>query len=81
MVVAGEHAARVEVVRVCEADPRNDSWVWDRAVGHPGAEMQAWDRTRVVQTPYAPALNPVKRFFQELYRALEGRMYASLVVK
>lgn len=38
-----------------------------------------WDRTRVVQTPYAPALNPVERFFQELRRALAGRVYASLV--
>ena len=47
-----------------------------RGQGPPrGEEMQAVDAPRVGQPPYAPALNPVARFFWELRRALEGRMY------
>ena len=40
--------------------------------------MQAVDVLRVVQPPYAPELNPVERFFRELLRAVEGRVYPTL---
>ncbi len=50
------------------------SWLWQANV--PDAELQAWDRIQVVQPPYAPASNPVERFFQGLRRELEGRVYA-----
>ena len=43
--------------------------------------MQALDAPQVVQPPYAPELNPVERFFQELRRALEGRVYPTLQAK
>ena len=36
---------------------------------------------RVVQPPYAPERNPVERFFQELRRALEGRVCPDLQAK
>ncbi len=36
---------------------------------------------RVVQPPYAPELNPVARFFRELRRAIEGRVYPDLQAK
>ena len=32
-------------------------------------------------TAYAPARNPVERFFRELRRALEGRVYPDLQAK
>ena len=35
----------------------------------------------MMQPTYPPESNPVKRFVQELYRALEGRMYALLATK
>ena len=43
--------------------------------------MQAVDAPQVVQPPYAPELNPVERFFRELRRAIEGRVYPDLQAK
>ena len=63
------------------AEPAIDGWVWDGASGHKGKEMQAVDAPRVVQPPYAPELNPVERFFRELRRAVEGRVYPDLRAK
>ncbi len=40
-----------------------------------GEAMQAIAAPQVVQPHYAPEPNPVERFFQELRRALEGRVY------
>ena len=51
------------------------------ARGHTGTDMQAVDAPRVVQPPYAPELNPVERFFRELRRAVEGRVYPDLQAK
>ena len=59
-------------------DPTVDGLVWDGAGGHKGQDMQAVDLPQVVQPPYAPELNPVERFFEELRRAIEGRPYRSL---
>ncbi|MYD90026.1 MAG: hypothetical protein F4Y08_06765 [Caldilineaceae bacterium SB0662_bin_9] len=39
------------------------------------------DAPRVVQSAYAPELNPVKRFFRELRRAIKGRVYPDLQAK
>ena len=43
--------------------------------------MQAVDAPWVVQPPYAPELNPVERFFRELRRAIEGKVYPTLQAK
>ena len=43
--------------------------------------MQAIEAPQVVQPPYAPELNPVERFFQELRRALGDRVYPTLEAK
>ena len=43
--------------------------------------MQAVDAPQVVQPPYAPELNPVERFFRELRRAIEGKVYPTLQAK
>ena len=34
-----------------------------------------------MQPPHAPELNPVERFFRELRRAVEGRVYPDLQAK
>ncbi|MCY3660473.1 MAG: transposase [Caldilineaceae bacterium] len=75
----GEEMARVG--KVWAEDPNIDGWVWDGAGGHRGEDMQAVDAPQVVQPPYAPELNPVERFFRELRRALEGRVYPDLQAK
>ena len=62
-------------------DPDIDGWVWDGAGGHKGEDMQAVDAPQVVQPPYAPELNPVERFFRELRRAIEGKVYPTLQAK
>ena len=62
-------------------EPDIDGWVWDGASGHKGADMQAIEAPQVVQPPYAPELNPVERFFQELRRALGDRVYPTLEAK
>ena len=51
----------------------------DEAVGPTRGRKCRRGTTPGVQLPYAPALNPMDRFFQELRRALAGRVYASLV--
>ena len=61
--------------------PEVDGLVGDGAGGHQGQAMQAVDLPRIVQPPYAPALNPVERFFAELRRAIEGRLYPDLEAK
>ena len=73
--------ARARIWGTWAAEPGLDGWVWDRAGGHTGKAMQAVDVPRVVPPPYAPALNPVARFFRELRRALEGRVYPDLQAK
>ncbi len=73
-----------EMASIWEAwaeEPAIDGWVWDGAGGHTGKAMQAVAAPRVVQPPYAPELNPVERFFRELRRAVEGRVYPDLQAK
>ena len=61
--------------------PGIDGWVWDGAGGHTGTAMQAVAAPQVVQPPYAPEPDPVERFFRELRRAIEGRVYPDLQAK
>ncbi len=75
----GEEMARIW--GTWAAEPGLDGWVWDGAGGHTGADMQAVEVPQVVQPPYAPELNPVERFFRELRRAIEGRVYPDLQAK
>ncbi len=62
-------------------EPGIDGWVWDGAGGHKSGDVQALPAPQVVQPPYAPELNPVERFFQELRRALGDRVYPTLEAK
>lgn len=73
--------ARARIWEVWAAEPAIDGGVWDGAGGHTGKGMQAVGAPQVVPPPYAPELNPVARFFRELRRALEGRVYPTLQAK
>lgn len=52
--------------------------VWDGASSHRADLVTGLDFPLVIQPSYAPELNPAERVFQELRRAVEGRVYASL---
>lgn len=64
-----------EIVHVWEV-PGINGWVRDGAGGHKGEDMQAVEAPRVVQSPYAPELNPVECFFRKLRRIIEGRVHS-----
>lgn len=49
-----------------------------RAPSHQSALVQDLGFPLVQQPAYSPELNPVERLFEELRRAIEGRVYASL---
>ena len=73
-----------EMARVWGAwaqEPDIDGWVWEGAGGHKGADMQAIAAPWVVQPSYAPEPDPVERFFRELRRAIEDRVYPDLQAK
>ena len=70
--------ARARIWGAGAAEPGLDGWVWDGAGGHTREDRQAVDAPPVVPPPYAPELNPVARFFRELRRAVEGRVYPTL---
>lgn len=52
--------------------------VWDGAPGHRDASVRALDLPLITLPAYSPELNPAERIFQELRRAVEGRVYATL---
>jgi hypothetical protein len=74
-------AAMVRIWGAWAEEPGIDGWVWDGASGHRSKDLQALAAPQVVQPPYAPELNPVERFFQELRRALGDRVYPTLEAK
>jgi transposase len=55
--------------------------VWEGAPAHRSRLVRAVGVTLVTQPPAAPELNPVERVFQELRRAVEGLVYATLEEK
>ena len=52
--------------------------VWDGAPSHRAKVVRAVGVTLLIQPPAAPELNPAERVFQELRRAVEGLVYATL---
>ncbi len=55
--------------------------VWDGAPAHRATLVREVGVTLLTQPPAAPELNPVERIFQELRRAVEGLVYATLAEK
>lgn len=79
-----QNLKRVEMVRIWGGwaeVPDINGRVRAGSGGHTVEELQAVDAPRVVQPPYAPEPNPVERFFRELRRAIEGRVYPDLQAK
>jgi hypothetical protein len=52
--------------------------VWDGAASHRDADVAALGLPLIGLPPYSPELNPAERVFQELRRATEGKVYATL---
>jgi hypothetical protein len=55
--------------------------VWDGAPAHRARLVREVGVALVIQPAAAPELNPVERVFQELRRAVEGLVYATLAEK
>jgi hypothetical protein len=68
-VVAAWHTAGLEAV------------VWDGAPAHRSWMVREVGMTLITQPAAAPELNPVERLFQDLRRAVEGLVYATLEEK
>ncbi len=69
------------VVRGWQQNTGLKAVVWDGAPSHRSAVVQDVDFPLVQQPAYAPELNPAERFFQELRRVVEGKVYDSLAAK
>jgi transposase len=52
--------------------------VWDGASGHRGEWVRALGMPLIGLPSYSPELNPAERVFQEVRRAIEGKVYATL---
>lgn len=55
--------------------------VWDGALGHRAKLTRAVAVKQVIQPAYSPELNPAERVFEEVRRAVEGRVYDGLEAK
>jgi len=55
--------------------------VWDGARGHIANEVKRQAPRQVLLPPGSPELDPVERVIQEVRRAVEGRVYATLEEK
>ncbi len=52
--------------------------VWDGAPGHRDEEVADLGMSLIGLPPYSPELNPAERVFEEVRRAIEGKVYATL---
>lgn len=73
--------ATASVVQGWQENTALEAVVWDGAPSHRSEVVQDLGFPLVQQPAYAPELNPVERLFEELRRAVEGRVYASLEAK
>jgi len=55
--------------------------VWDNASSHRANLVRAQPMKFIGLPAYAPELNPAERVFEEIRRAVEGRVYADLEAK
>lgn len=68
----------IPVVRGFEQTTPVEALVWDGAPSHGDARLARIPLPCISLPPYAPALNPAERVFEELRRRIEGVVYASL---
>jgi transposase len=52
--------------------------VWDGAPSHRDAVVQGLGLPQIGLPPHSPELNPAERVFEELRRATDGKVYATL---
>jgi len=71
----------VGVVRGWQQNTDLKAVVWDGAPSHRSGVVQEVGFPLVQQPAYAPELNPAERFFEELRRVVEGKVYDSLAAK
>ncbi len=55
--------------------------VWDGAKGHRAHLTKAVAVKQLIEPPYSPELNPAERVFEEVRRAVEGRIYSDVAQK
>jgi transposase len=55
--------------------------VWDGAPGHREEGVKELGMPLIGLPPYSPELNPAERVFEEIRRAIEGKVYATLEEK
>ena len=67
-----------QVVRGLRQNTPLAALIWDRAPGHREAGVKMLGMPLIELPPYSPELNPAERVFEELRRAVEGTLYASL---
>jgi hypothetical protein len=79
--LTGMDATEIEVAVEAWQTDGMGALVWDGASSHRGTLILEEDLPRVVLPPASPELNPAERVFEELRRAIEGRIYASLAEK
>lgn len=69
------------VVRGWQQNTDVEAVVWDGASSHRAEVVQETGFPLVQQPAYAPELNPPERFFEELRRAVEGKVYDTINAK
>ncbi len=55
--------------------------VWDGALSHRGAAVQAPDPVLITQPPYSPELNPAERVFEAIRAEIEGKVYPTIAAR
>lgn len=55
--------------------------IWDGAAFHKAKSFQELNLPLIPLPPYSPELNPAERLFQEIRRAVEGKIFPSLEAK
>jgi hypothetical protein len=71
----------VSVVRGWQQNTNLEAVVWDGASSHRSQVVQEVGFPLVQQPAYAPELNPAERFFEELRRVVEGKVYDTIDAK
>ena len=69
------------VVRGWQQNTDVEAVVWDGASSHRAGVVQEIGFPLVQQPAYAPELNPAERFFEELRRVVEGKVYDTMEAK
>jgi hypothetical protein len=76
-IASMQGAAIAEAVKYWQ-DQGLEAVVWDGASGHRGPAVRQVGLTLIQQPPAAPELQPAERVFEELRRAVEGKVHATL---